>query len=198
MTQVQFQSQKWKFADILKSINSSKWREGLEKSLQKLFITDTLLPTVHRSKDGFSKKYIFYIWFINYPPSGGRLPGFGLTMTTATVLQTVNNLTYLFSSIKPSNQYRNNMQSANIDCKQISQLIELVQIMKIKFRQFLIIHFFLPTGNREGSPRVYTQHTLLPMCCCLELEEHRLWCSFYLYEYEIFWPLVHSLFSTIQ
>lgn len=65
-------------------------------------------------------------------------------MTTATVLQTVNNLIYLFSSIKPSNQNRNNMQSANIDCKQISQLIEPVQIMKIKFRQFLMIHFFPP------------------------------------------------------
>lgn len=76
---------------------------------------------------------------MSYPPSGGRPPSFGLTMATATTLQRVNNLTYLFSIIKPSNQYRNNMpgkQSANIDCKQISQLIEAAQIMKIKFRQF--------------------------------------------------------------
>lgn len=82
---------------------------------------------------------------MNYPPSGTRPRGFGLSMSTATVLQRVNNFTYLFSIIKPSNQYRNNTpgkQSANIDCKQISHLIEAAQIMKIKFRQFWIIHFF--------------------------------------------------------
>lgn len=129
---------------------------------------------------GSVKNIFFYIWFINYLPSGGRPPGFGLTMATATVLQRVNNLTYLFSSIKPRNQYRNNMpgkQSANINCKQISQLIEPAQIMKIKFRQFLIIHFF----SLLVSKSLHSVHTELQMCYCLELEEHRFWCNFYLF-----------------
>lgn len=45
-------------------------------------------------------------------------------------------------------------ESANIDCKQISQLIEPAQIVKIKFSQFLIIHFFSLLVTEKGLQEV--------------------------------------------
>lgn len=103
----------------------------------------------------------------------------------------VNNLTYLFSSIKPSNQYRNNMpgkQNANIDCKQISQLIEPAQIMKIKSRQFLIIHFFCLLVTEKGLQE-FTLSTHYYKCR-RELEEHRFRCNFY--PFLLMWNLLAS------